>query len=57
MKKFLVAGAVLGLMSSCGSVLSLNPSYGQAADNTAVETTQETVTTTTADNTDHILVR
>ncbi len=56
MKKFLVAGAVLGLMSSCGSVLSLNPSYGQAADNTAVETTQETVTTTTADNTDTSLL-
>ena len=43
MKKYLVAGALLGLMSSCGSLLSLNPSLGQSTDNAAVET-QEAVT-------------
>ena len=55
MKKLLVAAALLGLMSSCGSVLSLNPSYGQAAENTVVETVQEPVATTTTDNSTALL--
>ena len=44
MKKLLVAGAFLGLMSSCGSVLSLNPSSSQSSDNVVVAT-QESVST------------
>lgn len=41
MKKMLFACAIIGSMSSCGSVLSLNSSYGQSADETVVETSQE----------------
>lgn len=55
MKKLFVAGALLGLMSSCGSVLSLNPSYGQPAENAVVETVQEPVATTTTGNTTALL--
>lgn len=42
-----MAGALVGLMTSCGSVLSLNPSYGQAEENVVVETVQEPVVTRT----------
>ena len=43
MKKLLVAGVFAGLLSSCGSVLTLNTSCGQAADEVvATEATQET---------------
>ena len=43
MKKLLVAGVFAGLLSSCGGVLTLNTSYGQAADEVvATEATQET---------------
>ncbi len=55
MKKLLAAGALLGLMSSCGSVLSLNPSYGQATKNAVVETVQEPIATTTTDNSTALL--
>ena len=55
MKKLILGGALLGLMSSCGSALSLNPSYGQASDNTAVETVQEPAATATTDNSTALL--
>ena len=54
MKKLLVAGALLGLMSSCGSVLGLNTSYGQA-ENTVVAPTQESVAATTSGTTTALL--
>ena len=47
-KKLLVACTVVGGMSSCGSVLSLNTMGEQAADSAATPQTSE-VTTTTAD--------
>ena len=47
MKKLFVAGALVGLMTSCGSVLSLNPSYGQAEENAVVEPAPEPVVETT----------
>ena len=37
----------MGLMTSCGSVLSLNPSYGQAEENAVVEPAPEPVVETT----------
>lgn len=57
MKKLLIACAIIGGMSSCGSVLSLNSSYGENTDEKVVETPQQpTVNTTTEGNADVALL-
>lgn len=56
MKRFLSACILLGGMTSCGSVLSLNSSYSQGADGPAVETPQETITTTNENGTSTALL-
>lgn len=43
MRKFFVACGLIGFMSSCGSVLSLNPSYGQTDHDVVEEPVEETV--------------
>lgn len=50
MRKLLVACALVGMMSSCGSVLSLNQSGEQATDGATAATAQETVVTMEGDN-------
>lgn len=50
MRKLLVACALVGMMSSCGSVLSLNQSGEQATDGATAAIAQETVATMEGDN-------